>query len=264
MGDLRQYSFFDGDNLNTDNYQVEVIQGEQEGVTLEGEDNILKVINTDVQNGILYIYFEEPVHLSKILHIKVYMKNIQVLANSGPGYLYSKGMIEASNLELSISGSGLMTLAYHAKNISVKVSGSGNTILNGDSDSSDWSMSGSGTIKNGKIISSNNTTIRISGSGSVKMDLTTKYLESGLSGSGLLNISGIADTHSTTISGSGSILSTGLLTKISKIQIGGSGNAEINVSDQLDANISGSGSIHYHGRPAINSHCSGSGSVTQE
>jgi hypothetical protein len=263
MGDLRRSFFFAGDNLNPDNYQTAVIQGEQEGVTVEGEDNILKELNTDVQNGILYIDFDEPVYLTKILRITVYMKNIEALANSGPGYLYAKGGIKANELSLSVSGSGLMMLAYYADRITVKVSGSGDALLNGNSVSSDWSVSGSGRIKNGKVVSSDNAAIHISGSGAVKMDLVTKYLECGISGSGLLSLSGTADQQSVTISGSGNALCTDLLTKQSRVQISGSGNAEISVSDQLEANISGSGSVFYHGKPVIKSHTSGSGSVTQ-
>ncbi len=263
VGDLLKSFILAGDNLNPDNYQVEVIQGEKEGLAIEGEENILKVLNTDVQNGTIYIYFEEPVHLSKILRITIYMKNIDALVNSGPGYLYAKGVINASDLELSISGSGSMMLSYHADDIEVNLSGSGNALLNGNSDSSDWSVNGSGRIKNGKIISSNKTEIHINGSGDVKMDLTTKYLESGLFGSGSLSLSGSAEQHNITISGSGNILSTDLQTKISKVKISGSGSAEISVRDQLKANISGSGSVYYHGRPVINSHSSGSGSVTQ-
>jgi hypothetical protein len=262
--DLEQYSFFSADNLNPDNYQVEIIQGEREGIEAKGEDNIMKVLNTKVRSGILHIYFEKPVNLSKILHIAVYMKNIEALENCGPGYLYANGEIKASNLDLSANGSGLIRMAYRADHITGKVSGSGDAFFSGNSYSSDWYLSGSGMMKNGKIISSNKTLIHISGSGSIQMFLITKFLNSRLSGSGSLILSGKADNHQMTVSGSGSIISSELETKTGKVRISGSGNVEISVSDQIEAVISGSGNIYYHGRPAINFRFSGSGRVMQK
>jgi len=48
-----------------------------------------------------------------------------------------------------------------------------------------------------------------------------------------------------------------------RFEVSGSGDAQVNVSDVLDAEISGSGTIVYKGDPQVNAHVSGSGSIKQ-
>jgi len=66
----------------------------------------------------------------------------------------------------------------------------------------------------------------------------------------------------TTVSGSGKVLAAELEANRCDIRISGSGDVEINVKNEIEANISGSGTVSYKGNPAkVNSHASGSGSV---
>ena len=64
------------------------------------------------------------------------------------------------------------------------------------------------------------------------------------------------------ISGSGKVLAAELETNRCDVRITGSGDVEINVKDELDANITGSGSVSYRGNPKkVNTHSAGSGKV---
>jgi Putative auto-transporter adhesin, head GIN domain len=66
----------------------------------------------------------------------------------------------------------------------------------------------------------------------------------------------------THISGSGKVYASNLEADKCDVRISGSGDVEINVKSDLDANISGSGSVTYKGNPShVNSHSSGSGKV---
>ncbi len=65
-----------------------------------------------------------------------------------------------------------------------------------------------------------------------------------------------------TLTGSGKVLAANLETDKCDIRISGSGDVEINVKSELEANISGSGSVSYKGNPNhVNSHASGSGHI---
>ena len=52
-----------------------------------------------------------------------------------------------------------------------------------------------------------------------------------------------------------------LAAKRAKVTVNGSGDATVNVSEELDVRISGSGDVSYIGSPKIKSQVSGSGSV---
>ena len=54
---------------------------------------------------------------------------------------------------------------------------------------------------------------------------------------------------------------TDLVTAEGGVSVSGSGNAKVNVSDRLDAEISGSGSIIYLGDPEISAITRGSGRI---
>lgn len=109
--------------------------------------------------------------------------------------------------------------------------------------------------------------IELSGSGSY--DVNGHFINNGtfrsrMSGSGEVRISDF-DTKNADfdVSGSGKISAAGLWAETASVHISGSGEAELSVSNELDAHISGSGKIYYHGTPAVSTHISGSGKVVK-
>ena len=59
-------------------------------------------------------------------------------------------------------------------------------------------------------------------------------------------------------------MSSDFLVNDSNVEIDGSGDVEVNCSDNLDVEIDGSGSVYYKGNPIINSDISGSGQVVND
>ncbi|MEX1187722.1 MAG: head GIN domain-containing protein [Bacteroidia bacterium] len=104
----------------------------------------------------------------------------------------------------------------------------------------------------------------ISGSGSITAAVQSSAFVNGqISGSGNLIISGNTSAESFKISGSGNIRSFALQSLNSVIEISGSGNADVNIENQLSVSISGSGDVRYKGNPSVSSNISGSGNITQ-
>ncbi|HEY2384464.1 MAG TPA: head GIN domain-containing protein [Terriglobia bacterium] len=106
----------------------------------------------------------------------------------------------------------------------------------------------------------NNITVAGSGSADAK-GIHTGRLKMLVAGSGSLSAAGAADVQEVTIAGSGAYRGSSLKSKTATISIMGSGNAELDASETLDANITGSGDIRYSGAPAITKQIIGSGSV---
>ena len=124
------------------------------------------------------------------------------------------------------------------------------------------SISGSGSvISNGKLTANNKLEIHISGSGDVKLDVNAPEITSEASGNSNVVLSGTTHNLSTEINGSGEVHCFNLLSENTKVEISGSGSAEVYASKQLEVHISGSGDVAYKGTPAINQHIAGSGSV---
>lgn len=122
------------------------------------------------------------------------------------------------------------------------------------------SISGSGRIISQSPIESNALNLRVSGSGNMELNAVCQDLKMIISGSGGANLKGEAAKSEILISGSGALHGYDLLTDRSRISISGSGIAQINAKEELDALISGSGSLYCKGNPEIVSQTvSGSG-----
>ena len=92
----------------------------------------------------------------------------------------------------------------------------------------------------------------------------TDELKLEIAGSGDVSAEGMADRQEIGIAGSGKYLGGGLKSKAAKIDIAGSGEAVLAVSDSLDVSIAGSGDIKYYGDPKVKQTIVGSGTITKQ
>ncbi|MBY0434028.1 MAG: DUF2807 domain-containing protein [Cyclobacteriaceae bacterium] len=224
-------------------------QGSPQKVELEGSADVLREIETDVDGGRLSIGKEGRWmnwnwnDRDKIIAY-VTVKDIEAISVSGSGDLIGQGKFTTNDLDLKVSGSGSMEIEATASgNLEADVSGSGDLSFKGSCANFESDVSGSGKVMISSI--------------AVRDDA-----DMGVSGSGKIIASGTARSVKANISGSGQVLAANLETDKCEVRISGSGDVEINVKSDLDANISGSGSVTYKGSPSrVNSHSSGSGKV---
>ena len=124
------------------------------------------------------------------------------------------------------------------------------------------SVSGSGNLMGETAFSGSDRFMTgVSGSGNVKLEITCDELDARVSGSGNVRLAGSTGSLTAKISGSGNIKAEDLAAKTCNVQVSGSGNSSVNVSDELDVKISGSGDVSYKGRPKVSSRISGSGDL---
>ncbi|NRF38161.1 GIN domain-containing protein [Pedobacter foliorum] len=109
---------------------------------------------------------------------------------------------------------------------------------------------------------------RVSLSGSGEVEIKGQFpdvdvFKTSISGSGEVEIDEPLNARQTKvdISGSGNADLEKLNTKTADIDVSGSGDVKIKVQDLLKAKISGSGKVYYWGSPQVNSDISGSGKV---
>ncbi|MFI5137879.1 MAG: head GIN domain-containing protein [Sphingobacteriales bacterium] len=125
-------------------------------------------------------------------------------------------------------------------------------------------ITGSGDVSFREGITTNSLKLRISGSGDMTGKLAVKTLESSITGSGDMKLSGRAESSTVSLVGSGDFTARNLITVSSAVRVSGSGDAEINASEKVDAAVNGSGDIRYTGAAKnINSRKSGSGDISR-
>lgn len=122
---------------------------------------------------------------------------------------------------------------------------------------------GSGSMKADEVLTKvDDLKLEIDGSGKIDMLIATaSKVDIEINGSGEIKVEGITDRNSIEINGSGDVKTDELISTTCRVEINGSANAEVNVSDELDIEINGSGAVCYVGSPTITTDISGSGSV---
>lgn len=122
-------------------------------------------------------------------------------------------------------------------------------------------IAGSGEIFGENVFIVQDVELRISGSGDMDLAMEGDDYEVTITGSGNIKLEGLADELDLKITGSGDVSAFNLDAARARIEITGSGNAEVQVQDELDVKISGSGDVRYKGNPNLDVSISGSGRV---
>ncbi|CAN5478455.1 hypothetical protein BH09BAC3_BH09BAC3_34750 [soil metagenome] len=108
-------------------------------------------------------------------------------------------------------------------------------------------VNGAGKIVSENSIASDFLTLGLSGSGSMDVDIKGNTVKAEVSGSGSLTLKGYATSLDASVSGSGSFKAFDCPFEMAKIKLTGSGFAEMNVTNSLEAYVHGSGSIKHKG-----------------
>ncbi len=120
---------------------------------------------------------------------------------------------------------------------------------------------GSGDVYGESVFAGDRLNLETSGSGNMDLEVYYDKLFSEINGSGNFILQGEANEQEVRINGSGDYRAADLLTVETDINISGSGNSTVNVSDYLRAEIRGSGDIIYYGNPEVSSSIRGSGNL---
>lgn len=201
--ETRNVSAFTGISLSLPAY-VEVRQGNIESVIIETDDNLLPLVETVVENGMLKIRsLEKSTNLkTKKMKITVNAKTVDSLSVAGSGDIRADAL-KAGKLSVSISGSGDIHLkAVDSDALKVAISGSGDFSAGGKTNSMEASIAGSGDLKAGKL-QATAVKVSIAGSGSATF-WAKESLKSSIAGSGDVTYYGDAQVSSS-VAGSGSV-----------------------------------------------------------
>jgi len=163
--ETRAVSGFSGVALSLD-ASVQIQQGAAEGVTVEADDNLLPLIETVVEGGILKIRpaTRNGSLSSRHLKIVVRAKTIDRLSIAGSGDIYAE-TLKTAKLNASIAGAGdLRIKSLDTDALGVKIAGSGDFDAAGRAASLHASIAGSGDVKAARL-EAKDVEVSIAGSG---------------------------------------------------------------------------------------------------
>jgi hypothetical protein len=186
--------------------ELSIVQDGSESLTIEGEDNIVPLITTQVTGKRLLIGVADNASFSNTRPLRYFLSvhDLSFVASSGSGNI-QVAEVKGDELQTETSGSGAIAVANASVNsYRAEISGSGDIIAAGSTGSQRVKSTASGSFNGGDLQS-----------------------------------------------------------KSAVVELFGSGDAFVNVSDTLDASVSGSGSIRYKGSPIVTEHDSGSGKIEQ-
>ncbi len=184
-----------------------LVAGKEGQLTLEGEENLLEYIVTEVKDNKLVIKTEKNKNIqtsrNKTIKITIPFEDISDVSLSGSGDLWNEDTINADNLSTSITGSGDVVLSVKANSTKAKVTGSGDLTLKGKTENLEADLTGSGDF-HGFDFESTNTNVSVTGSGDAAVVCNGNF-KARVSGSGDIEYKGKPTNEDTKVSGSGSI-----------------------------------------------------------
>ena len=184
-----------------------LVSGNEGTITIEGEENLLEYIITEVKGGKLIIKVKNRVNLrtslNKSIKVTVPFKDISGVSLAGSGDLWNEDTIKASSLNVSLAGSGDINLDVEATSVEGSIAGSGDLKIRGNTNSLEAKVAGSGDF-HGFDLQSNHTVVSVAGSGDAKV-VSNKSLKARVAGSGDIVYKGNPEKEDTKVVGGGSI-----------------------------------------------------------
>lgn len=189
-------------------FDLEIVDGSEGKITIEGESNLLEYLVTEVKDGTLNVktkkgYQLYPSNYSKGINITVPVEAISSVVLSGSGDIVGKKRLSANNFSTVMSGSGDITLEVEADEVSATLSGSGDINLSGKADKFSARISGSGDIKAYQLLSRQAEAV-VAGSADIRLNVT-ESLKARVSGSGDIRYRGNPSKVDSKVAGSGDV-----------------------------------------------------------
>jgi hypothetical protein len=249
-------------------FDVILVQGSSESLTLTAQENLFEYITAKVENGTLRIYTRNNLRPTQPMKARITYEEISNLKVSGGGDVHSETPVNVEALDVNISGGGDFSSVINSEKLKCHVSGGGDTEIEGKTKEYYIDVSGGGDVKsevNASNIScriagggdlylrseskTSEADIDINGGGDMDMKINAEKLKCSVSGGGDALISGQASEFEISINGGGDVDARNMSTDITSFNVSGGSDIHVKVSRELSGYISGGGDVFYSGDP---------------
>ena len=105
-------------------FDIEVTCQKDLGLEVEGDDNVLSVVTSEVSNNVLRLRRTKNYSSSEPVNFKISVPNLESLAVDGAGHVDVKGL-NNEKFEINADGAPSINVAGHTKLINIDTSGAG-------------------------------------------------------------------------------------------------------------------------------------------
>lgn len=209
---------------------VEVRVGGAPSLVVEGDSNLVHLVQTETRGSTLHIGTEGRLRSSTPLKVTYTVPRLTDLNAGGSGHVTVRDL-KGDPLDVRQGGSGVTRLVGEVAELDARVSGSGKI--------------DAGELRAGSA------RLAVSGSGRLTVgQVRGDYARASVSGSGLVQASGAVRRLNVSVSGSGSVDMASLTSEQGELSTSGSGGISATVRQSVFAQASGSGPIRVYGQPA--------------
>jgi hypothetical protein len=225
--------------------ELTITQNGKESLRIEGDDNLLGYIQTEVIDGALHIYLVPDgtaLRPTQPIRYTLSVKNLKQVSLNGSGKITAADL-KSEQFALMLNGSG--DIAFDNLNVATL----------------DFSMNGAGSL-NLQNLTAQKVTLGTNGSGDVTVNaLSADELRADVNGSGEYMLKGKVSRQNVSILGSGKYDAHSLQSSQAEISVIGSGDSQVWATETISASILGSGDVGYVGKPKITQQIAGSGDI---
>ncbi|RPE12667.1 DUF2807 domain-containing protein [Chitinophaga lutea] len=164
---------------------VFITHGNTRSLSIEGEDNIVPLIESNIDNGALEIRFKPNTNVRTHRDVKVYIITpvLEGVNVNGSGDVKVMSHFASDRgLSLNLSGSGDLSGSFDAPEVRVSVAGSGNVKLKGQTRDLNVNIAGSGNCEADELLAET-AEVNIAGSGNADVH-ASRELKANTLGSG--------------------------------------------------------------------------------
>lgn len=165
-------------------YEVEIVCQKQPGLEVEGDDNILPVVQTYVENGTLHIESERGFNVKNPIKVRITTTNLEGLSSSGASKITLEG-VKNEQLVIETSGASKIDAAGETKSLEIESSGASKVdVQDLRATRVKVSLSGAGRAQ---VYASEEVNADVSGASSVTYYGEPKVVNKSVSGAGSIN-----------------------------------------------------------------------------
>ncbi|SEB42346.1 Putative auto-transporter adhesin, head GIN domain [Tenacibaculum sp. MAR_2009_124] len=187
-------------------FTVMLVEGKVGTLKIEGEENIIPYLETEVKGGDLRIGFKDNmnIRITKKLIVTVPFNSLSAVSLGGSGDINVTKEIDNNSVAFNIGGSGDIKARVNTSNVKTSIGGSGTIKLSGKTNNFKCSIGGSGNVR-AFDLKTNNLKASIAGSGDVSVYVTSE-IKAAMVGSGNIYYKGKPNNIDTTSAGSGDVV----------------------------------------------------------
>ncbi|HEY0547199.1 MAG TPA: head GIN domain-containing protein [Pyrinomonadaceae bacterium] len=162
-------------------FDVEVVCQKEQSLELEGDDNLLPLVKTEVRGSTLYIKPDKEFSVRKAIRVKIAVPNLESISSSGASS-FRVADVKNEKLKIDTSGASSLNLAGETKSLSLDMSGASKVESEGlRAERVTISLSGAGKAS---VYASEELNAEVSGAGSVSYAGDPKTVNKHVSGVG--------------------------------------------------------------------------------